>query len=147
MCTAIYIAANKPLPLIQWEEGKSIFYTALVSGEPDVKVHKQFINSNTCYAGSYEGCGCGFHNFENEDFPGIFTEEELTISEKSRIEFKHYLDKLLEDNYEIEIFICWEGDQGERPEIIINITTEDILRKTFWIDEERKYCKLVSRNV
>lgn len=72
MCMAIYIASNDPLPIIQqreyskdafssptWPREAQRFHTATLRKEQEI-VRTHFHYPHVLYAGSYEGCGCGF---------------------------------------------------------------------------------------
>lgn len=59
MCYAMYIAADKPLPLLEWDEAHRSFYVREIDArEQGVRV--QFTKPNVYYAGSHIKCGCGF---------------------------------------------------------------------------------------
>lgn len=70
MCTVVFIAANNPLPLIEWDENAPSFYVSQITQAEDwVQEHltKPFIYS----LGSYTGCACGFDyglkGFKNDE--------------------------------------------------------------------------------
>ena len=63
MCMMVYIAANEPLELIEWVEDSLFCVTELSKDE--LRVRKQFSKPFVYYAGSYEGCSCGFSYGEN----------------------------------------------------------------------------------
>jgi GGDEF domain-containing protein len=84
---ALYIASDTPLPLIQqreiskdamssptWPREAQRFHTAQLRPEQDA-VRSHFSLSHVLYAGSYEGCGCGF-NFGRE-YPDAEGDERL----------------------------------------------------------------------
>lgn len=55
----LYIAADEPLPLIDWQEDVTAFHVAELS-EDELIVKKQFTKPFVVCAGSYGGCACGF---------------------------------------------------------------------------------------
>ncbi len=59
MCMTIYIASEYPLPTSLWDEANPCFYVSALS-ERDESVRRQFTKHWIYYAGSHEGCGCGF---------------------------------------------------------------------------------------
>ncbi len=62
----IYIAADNPLPLIEWQENVTPFCVSELS-EGEKRVKKQFTKPFVAYAGSYEGCSCGFSYGDETD--------------------------------------------------------------------------------
>ena len=56
MCLAVYLASDKPLPLVEWNE-KQPKFNVLPLDDRDTQVTKQFRNPFVVYAGSHEGCG------------------------------------------------------------------------------------------
>src|SRR5512140_3754774 len=58
MCMAIYISSPSRLPLLPWDEERPAFYVEEAESNDPVRVH--FSWPNVYYAGSHEGCGCGF---------------------------------------------------------------------------------------
>ena len=108
MCIAIYIAANTELPIV---ESDSSFHTRSLVSKADGMVRKQFSGNHVVYAGSYEGCGCGFHKADlDELFP-----EEAAQARASLTRLAEYLSKALATGAAVELFSCWEGEQGNPP--------------------------------
>jgi hypothetical protein len=65
------------------------------------------------YAGSYEGCGCGFQLGEH---PAESLEpDELFQRRRSLQEFAAYLREELPRVGTIQLYACWDGDQEEPP--------------------------------
>ena len=58
MCLAVYVASDSALPESKWNEHAPAFYLEAVPTSEVVR--KQFCYSHVYYAGSHEGCGCGF---------------------------------------------------------------------------------------
>jgi hypothetical protein len=59
MCLMVYLAAHEALRKVDWVEAAPAFYVAELSSD-ERSVNCQFRTGNVLYAGSYEGCGCGF---------------------------------------------------------------------------------------
>ena len=108
MCLAVYLASDKPLPLVEWDEDHPRFNVVLITKYEKV-VKKQFRNPNVVYAGSHQRCGCGFFK-EGEGG------EELAAIQTNYGSLVYYLNELMSSGASIEIFSCWEGDQGSEPE-------------------------------
>src|SRR4051812_45959015 len=66
MCMVVYIASDYPLPTSSWDEARPRFHVTELS-ERDEPVRRQFSKPCAYYAGSHEGCGCGFQYGE---YPG-----------------------------------------------------------------------------
>lgn len=131
MCLAVYIASNKPLPLISWVEEKPAFYVAELS-ENEAAVKIQFKYQYIYYAGSHEGCGCGF-------FKDGEVGEELALVEVNYKDFSAYLKKAKELGASIQIFSCWEGDQTSEPEYKEEISEESLNEEQFEFKEKVLY--------
>ncbi len=114
MCLVVYLAADRPLPLIPWDEHARGFHVTELTGEKDEAVRGQFTKPYVYYAGSHTICGCGFNYGQYpdaEDDP-----EELALTQKTLRDMSEYLAGALEDGAIIELFACWEGDQAARVE-------------------------------
>jgi len=113
MCHALYIASDKPLPLREWDEENPGFWVGVLH-EDDLVVRKQFSLPFVVYAGSFEGCSCGFV-YDNE--PIGDDELELQYDQQARESVKRlgeYVSNILKDG-SVEMFACWEGEQEQEP--------------------------------
>jgi len=131
MCLAVYIASNKPLSLVPWVEEKPAFYVEEVVKD-EVGVTKQFQYRYVYYAGSHEGCGCGFIK-DGE------VGEELTQVEENYKRLSAYLKDAKESGAELQIFSCWEGDQTQEPEHREEINETTLNEKQFEFKEKALY--------
>ena len=131
MCLAIYIASNKPLPLVEWNEKQPKFHVMAVTKE-DGNIEKQFKNTNIAYAGSHEGCGCGFFKEGEEG-------QELNVRQANYDALGYYLSSLMLGGSEIEIFACWEGDQGEEADFREKISLKELAEPEFQFKEKAYY--------
>ena len=131
MCLAIYIASNKPLPLIPWVEEKPAFYVEEVMKD-GAGVKQQFQYQHVYYAGSHEGCGCGFI----KDGEGG---EELSQIEENYKRLSAYLKDAKESGAELQIFSCWEGDQNREPEYREEIDEKTLNERDFEFKEKALY--------
>ena len=107
MCMAVYIAADQPLTLVPWDEAHPAFYLAGVD-QADLPVFSQFTKAHVAYAGSHEGCGCGFQYGE---YPEFREPDEAVARRASLDQFAAYLAGELARVGPIELYACWEGDQ------------------------------------
>ena len=112
MCLMVYIASDHPLPLIPWDEAAPAFHIAELR-EADQLVRQQFTKLFVYYAGSHEGCGCGF---DYGQWP-VMDDDDRTDEQAAR-ETIHRLARYLANVVQlgvIEIFACWDGDQTAEP--------------------------------
>lgn len=106
MCMMVYIAATEPLELVAWNDAQPAFYVAELH-ESEASVRQQFNAPHVLYAGSHEGCGCGFQYGE---FPQ-FEDKERPLKRASLDAFAVYLAAQLRHVPSIQLFACWDGDQ------------------------------------
>jgi hypothetical protein len=122
MCMAVYIAADAPLAFISWDERLPAFHTTELNDE-DEGVRGQFSKSHIIYAGSYEGCGCGFFKLEHAEYeePG-----DLAACRESLSSLGDYLAGALRQHGSVELFTCWAGDQAQPPQSRGILTPADV---------------------
>ncbi len=113
MCKLVYIAANNPLPLIQWQENITTFCVTELT-EDEYKVKKQFSKPFIGHLGSYEGCSCGF--YIEHDKPGDDEDDKRRdeLARESVKQLSAYLSNIVK-NGSIEIFACWQGNEEREP--------------------------------
>ncbi len=113
MCFAVYLAADKPLRLVQWNSDQAPFHVRdLQDDEREVNSH--FSKEHVVYAGAYEGCGCGFQYWEYG--PEHYEPTQWNQGRRSLEEFSMYLRVELANVGALELFACNEGEQAEPPE-------------------------------
>ena len=112
MCLAVYLAADEEPPLVPWDETHPGFHVVALAGEPDESARRQFSKRYVVYLGSHEGCGCGFDYGQD---PEAVEPEEDEASRRSVSALVDYLKPLLARLGTLELFSCWEGDQGVEP--------------------------------
>lgn len=64
MCRYLYLASDKELPLIKWEESRPAFNVDKLH-DYDLDVLKQFSKPHVVFLGAHTGCSCGF-GFDSE---------------------------------------------------------------------------------
>ena len=113
MCRALYIASDKPLPLIEWVEAEPAF-CVLQLHEDEKVVRKQFLLPYVVYAGSFEGCSCGFA-YDEEPIENDEYEKQYDAQARESVrKLGAYVLSIAEDA-SVEIFACWEGEQEQEP--------------------------------
>ncbi|MEP7212945.1 MAG: hypothetical protein ABI791_07710 [Acidobacteriota bacterium] len=123
MCTAVYIAANNPLPLIEWQEKVTPFcVTGVAEDEQGVKKH--FTKPHIVYAGSFEGCGCGFYyDSDPIDPDDEYEKERDAMSRESVRQLSSYLREAVKGGT-VEMFVCWESEQANEPSRSFRVTPD-----------------------
>lgn len=113
MCMMVYVASDYLLPILEWDEARPGFYVAELT-DRDEPVRRQFSKPCVYYAGSHEGCGCGFQYGQYEELQGDPTE--LAATRESRRRLAEFVALALQHQAEVELFACWDGDQAAEPE-------------------------------
>lgn len=131
MCLTVYIASNKPLPFVNWNSNQPKFHVLAINDE-DKGIEKQFKNMNVVYAGSHEGCGCGFFKEGEEG-------KELEMRQANYEELAYYLSSLRFSGAKLEIYSCWAGDQAKQPEFRERITLASLVSPEFQFKERAYY--------
>lgn len=123
----VYIGANQPLKLIAWSDAQPAFYVSTLH-QSEQSVREQFGATHVYYAGSHEGCGCGFQYGE---YPG-FDDDERHLKRASLDAFSAYLARQLDRVDAIELYACWDGDQTAMPEHNRNLTPNALRSEEFF---------------
>jgi len=104
MCLAVYIASDVELRSAPWSEASPSFYLEPVP-ETDA-VRKRFALGNVYYAGSHEGCGCGFFKRDHEQ------DEDFNLRLENYARLGRCVREALAEGARCQIFACWEGEQS-----------------------------------
>ncbi len=125
MCYALYIGTDAPCQTSKWDENDRKFYIEDLS-DRDQKVMRHFIKPHVYYAGSWQGCGCGF--FAEPEWAESENDlNEINATRKCISDLVGFLRKVLETSISIELFVCWEGDQGIDPKRNLEVTPDELL--------------------
>jgi hypothetical protein len=107
MCLAVYIASPSPLPLVAWHEETPAFYVQEVEAADRVRAH--FAWPNVYYAGSHEGCGCGF---AYNQMPEHLQEADDEARRRASVAaLREDVTKATAPG-PVQLFACWEGEQS-----------------------------------
>lgn len=141
MCMMVYVASDCPLPTTAWDPTQPLFHVTELT-ERDGPVQQRFSKPFVYYAGSHEGCGCGFQYGEYEESEEDDEESEedaaaLAAAKDSRQKLADFLALALQQQQSIEIFACWDGDQGAIVEHRGHARPVDLVReRTFFRERE-----------
>jgi hypothetical protein len=126
MCLAVYVASDVPLPKSDWNEHAPAFYLKPVSERAGVR--KQFLYSRVYYAGSHEGCGCGFLKDGADG-------QELERRQENYRSLADVLSAATGTGAQLQLFTCWEGDQTKSPRTTGLISLEELIEPGFELQE------------
>lgn len=133
MCYALYIGSDILFEISKWDPQNRKFYIGKLQ-DKDKDVIQHFSKSHIYYAGSWRGCGCGFFVepgwAESENHA-----EEIEWNKNCIRDFIEFLKKVLQKTDEIELFVCWEGDQSKEPKRKLEVTPGDLLGQSLPFEE------------
>jgi hypothetical protein len=133
MCLMVYLAADRPMPLVPQDEARPVFFVRELLPR-DEGVRAQFSRHHVYYAGAYENCGCGFQYGE---YPGMEEPEQVARAQQSRRALVQYLRQALSVVPAIDLFACWDGDQAEAPLCRSKLRPDDLVKgRTFFQERE-----------
>jgi len=125
MCYVLYIGTDIPCRTSKWDLHDRKFYIEDLQEKGQIII-QYFLKPYVYQAGSWRGCGCGF--FAEPQWVASDNHIEEIESTKNCIsDFVTHLNKLLQKSDEIELFVCWEGDQSKEPERKLEVTPIDLL--------------------
>ena len=126
MCLAVYIGSEIELKENAWNKNEPNFYIEAVPSANNVR--KQFSTTHVYYAGSHEGCGCGFFKEAREP-------EEFENVQENYKNLALTIKNAVEAGRKIQLFSCWEDDQAKQPEIKVSIGLSEIVNPEFEFKE------------
>lgn len=139
MCMMLYVAADKPLTPIAWDEKHPAFnVTAIDEALKDVR--RQFSKAHIYYLGAHTGCSCGFR-YGDETGDGEREEREAVLS------LSHYLSEAAVFAGPLELYSCWSGDEAKPPLLQAVMKLEDIPHEiggTTFGFEEREFINIIA---
>ena len=131
MCLALYIASDIEIPRVAHNNRIPRFYVCDLGAE-DILVKKQFCLPNVAYAGSNEGCGCGF-------FKDGLEGEVFELAQENYYSLAHLVAALKLKGGKVALFACWEGDQGTKPKTKEKLSVSGLTSKEFEFKEPAYY--------
>jgi len=116
MCMALYLATDELIPTTEWSTGSVPIFQALEPTEE--KVRRQFTKPEVRYVGSHSRCSCGFL------YDPASPDAELTLQSIDAL--RALVSSLVGDQGEVELFYCWEGDEGREADSRLHTTVSEI---------------------
>lgn len=128
MCYMLYLGSDAPLPTSEWKkDGPALF---LSETDPAAKTaRRHFSTSHVYYAGSNEGCGCGFF-YDRDDDP-----EGYEIRKSSVRGLVEAIQLALESCPKAELLVTWAGNEKKPPERRLDMQPQDLLGSQFPLEE------------
>ena len=144
MCLVLYLGSDAELQLVAGQDFSRIDYEdpswplrvipfSVEELKGDAKiVAAHFFTKTVLYAGSFEGCGCGFNAcHQNESEEALEPDEQALAGRTSRRLLRDYVEK----HGVRQIYGCWSGDEGLQPSSHMEITLDRLVDWTFEIPE------------
>lgn len=144
MCFVLYIATDKPLPIVPWDENSRGIHTEPLS-DHDNGVAAHFLRQHVCYIGSDTHCGCGFRNanYQNGSWP---EEEWRPEDDTSHLEAQPNHDRLVEfvrrylpEESSFELYGMWEADVSAPALSDQRIHLDRLLDENFYFRDRGHY--------
>jgi hypothetical protein len=136
MCYEIYIASDKPLKTIHWDEKNRKLNVNKIDPKDEI-IRKVFSKPHIYYIGSHLKCGCGFF-YESSLTLDCDEREVARQVNQSQEELKEYIRQSLGKSKEIELYVSWEGEKEKGPLKTIRLTDKNVERH-FNLEERHFY--------
>lgn len=137
MCYVVYLGTNKKVIASQWDESKPSFFVEKIPSNELESLKNQFSMKHIYYVGSHTHCGCGF-SYDEEFNKEI---EDINDSKNDVLKFNELLKEILNTSNECEVFLCWSGDEDEKPECS-EIVGPDFFLKGDWVEDKPTFYKV-----
>lgn len=144
MCLVLYIGSDTECPLrspqdftlidpddISWPSNVIQFSVQNLT-EDNKAVSQHFSTIHVKYAGSFEGCGCGFNASYYPEWEEPPEEDHHYLAGR---ESRRLLREYIETHRIRQIYACWSGDESLATESTLDITHEQITNPNFEIPE------------
>ena len=131
MCLVAYIAAAEELPTLDWNHEIPAFHVKNID-EGIEKVRGQFRLPFVYYLGSHEGCGCGF----NRGSASPSEPHQVEAVRQTLAALTRYLQEAVSQVGTIELYTCWNGEEGDRPEHAVTVAVNHFGSDMEWFREK-----------
>lgn len=131
MCFMLYLASDVPLPTSEWKKEANGFFLSEAKQLGDIPTAlRHFSKPHVYYAGSHEGCGCGFF-FGKDDDP-----EEYEKRKDSVRGLVNTIKQVLSSSDSAELLVTWVACENEKPKRRLELTPQELLGKEFPLEEQ-----------
>ncbi len=145
MCYVVYLGTDLKLDPILWNDKKPAFNFQEVLDNENNKVRAQFSKTNVYYVGSHEGCGCGFAYDGTWDTSDPEDVEDNLLRKESVAQFNQLLKEILARTNGCEIFLCWDGDEGDTPQRIETVGA-NFFSEGDWVEDEPTLYRVINNS-
>ena len=144
MCLVLYIGSDVSGPLLEPQDftvidsddpswpSKVVSFSVQELADDAQAVAKHFDTKFVRYAGSFEGCGCGFNAAYAPEWDDPAEEDDHFLAGK---ESRRLLRDYIERNQIRQVYACWNGDEDLNTESHLDIKPEQITDPNFQIPE------------
>lgn len=144
MCLVLYIGSDTDCPLRESQDftvidhndpswpSKVVPFSVKELTDNNRAVAQHFDTRHVKYAGSFEGCGCGFNaSYAPEWYDAPEEDDHFLAGRESRRLLREYVE-----HHRIrQIYACWSGDESLDPEAPLVISPEQITDPNFEIPQ------------
>ena len=130
MCLAVYIRCSAPLATIAWHDDSPSFYLEEIEDLDSVACLRQ--GARLYYAGSSEGCGCGFKRGDSD----AVREERVR---RDYAALSACVARAFSADGTVDLYARWEGDEGLPLQSRTMTTAAEIASEGFELIERRLY--------
>jgi len=144
MCLVLYIGSDADCPLLEPQDfseidhndptwpTKVVPFSVQELADDQKAAAKHFSTKIVRYAGSFEGCGCGFNaSYVPEWDHSADEDDHFRAGRESRRMLREYVKQ-----HRIrQIYACWSGDESMDTESHLDIRPEQITDSSFQIPE------------
>lgn len=137
----LYIGSDIPLSLMPFRKDAPGFHTETLNEDHHL-VLTHFSTKHVLYAGSSEGCGCGFRHalIENEDtWINVMDEDGSDEMETNMKDLYEYTGNIISEGGKVELYACWDGDFKEVAMCKTFIPATELISKEFLLKERGFY--------
>lgn len=139
MCLALFVASDHELPLIPWDEAAPAFNVQPLSEHDGKVLTTHFSKRHARYLGGHSGCSCGFRYSAQASGDDADAVRENELGRASVAALRAYLQKAIETVGPLELYVCWEGDEGEDAEHALNVSPDHFGGEAFELPERVKF--------
>jgi hypothetical protein len=139
MCLTLYIATNRAMPTIPYDENNRSFNTGdIVDSEKSIK--DILTLPNVKLIGSDQGCSCGFRHamYSDNRWLEVIDDDETPFDNSNHEKLVNFIIKNNKGEKFIELFALWAGDIYPA-EYLETIRLNEILDPDFYFKERGLY--------
>jgi hypothetical protein len=125
----LYLGSDMPLPTSEWKKESPAFFLSETDGNIK-KAKRHFTKPNVYYAGSYEGCGCGFFFSEFND------PEDYDIRKNTARGLVNMIERSLLSSHSAELLVTWAGCEKKKPKRRLEMNPQELLGEEFPLEEQ-----------